>query len=101
MLMIPASTQEYVYVPLTAWSGDVEDPTALPVAVAIVPAGAEPAAGDYTAGTWVTDTSGHRARVLWQTAVPSPQPHTTYEVWLRITSNPETPVLRAGKLRTY
>lgn len=99
-LTIPSTTQEYIHVPLTEWSGDVDDPATLTAEIAIIPTDGEPASGDYVPASWVTEDGVHMARVLWQTAVESPLPRTVYRVWLRITSTPEVPVLLAGQIKT-
>lgn len=100
MLTLPATTQEYIDIPLTAWAG-VTDPTTLPAEVAFIWRAGEPEAADYKPGTWVTDGAGtHKVQILWHDAVPTPMAHTTYAVWLRITSTPEVPVILAGYIRT-
>lgn len=100
MLEIPYTTNDYVVLPLTEWASDVEDPTSLPVEIAIIVPGDNPDNGDYVDAAWVTEDGVHKARVLWQTAVPAATARTVYDAWLRITSSPETPVLYAGPIRT-
>lgn len=100
MLTIPATTNEYIHVPVTAWSGDVADPTTLPVEIAVIRVGGEPGTTDYKPGTWVTVNGARKVRILWRDAVPTPQPGTVYTAWLRITANPETPVILSGAIRT-
>lgn len=99
-LVIPYTTQEYIKVPLTAWSGSVSDPTTLVVEMAVIAPGAVPQSGDWKTATWVTESGVVKARALWQTLVPSAAPSATYGVWLRITASPEQPVINAGAIRT-
>lgn len=101
MLRIPYTSNDYVLLPLTEWSSEVADPTTLPVSIAIVAPGTDPAPGDYVSGSWTTEGGVHKARVLWQSAVPAAAAHTVYAAWLKITSSPETPVLYAGPIGTY
>jgi hypothetical protein len=101
MLTIPYTTQEYILLPLTSWSGDVADPTTLSVSIAIITPGTDPTSGQYVAASWVTQSGVYKARVLWQTAVPNAAAHTVYDAWLKISSSPETPVMYAGPIRTY
>lgn len=100
MLTIPTTTNEYIHVPVTAWSGDITDPTTLPVDVAVIPVGSEPTPADYKPAAWVTANGTRKIRILWRTAVPTPTPGTIYSTWVRITANPETPVLLAGTIKT-
>lgn len=88
-------------IPLTSWSGDVADPTTLPVKIAIVAPGTDPVSGDYVTAAWTTEGGVTYARVLWQTAVPAAAAHSFYDAWLKITSSPEVPVIYAGPIRTY
>lgn len=101
MQRISHTTNEYVLVPLTEWSGSVANPTTLPVKVAIIEPGSPPDTGDFVAATWVTVDGEYNASVLWQTAVTSAQPHTTYATWMQVTSTPEVPVLYSGVIKTY
>jgi hypothetical protein len=100
VLKIVHTTVEYLKIPLTAWSGDVSDPTTLPVEIAVT-TGAAPAEDDWVTAAWVTEDSVVKARVLWPTAMPAAAPHTTYMSWLRITATPEAPELRCGAIQTY
>lgn len=101
MERIAYTSNEYVLVPLKEWSGSVADPTTLPVKVAVIAPGADPAPADFVTAAWVTVDGLPHATVLWQTAVTSAQPHTVYAAWMQITSTPEVPVLYSGVIKTY
>lgn len=100
MLVIPSSSRDYIHVPLTSWSGDVADPTTLPVSLAITTGSAEPGEAAWTAATWTTHNGTHHARALFADLVANPQPGTTYRLWMRLTAEPEVPVLYSGPFRT-
>lgn len=92
-LRIPSSSIEYLSVPVTS----SVSLSGLPVYVALIPPGSDPVSGDWKAASW----SGSNATILigpGQTIVPSA--NTTYIVWVKVTANPETPVMRAGVLQT-
>lgn len=99
-LVIPYTTNEYIKVPLTSWSGTVADPTTLAVELAVVAPGAVPQSGDWKSAAWVTEATVVKAKALWSTLVPSAAPSTTYGAWMRITASPEQPVMYAGAIRT-
>jgi hypothetical protein len=80
---------EYVKVPVTAPAGvTISDQE---VEIAIVETAAQPIEADWRTATWSANT----ARVL---VGPGSQQLTpgVYKVWVRVTDNPEIPVLSAG-----
>ena len=85
-LKIPSLSTEYVKVPVTGPS----NLTSLTVEMAIVPAGQDPAGGDWDSAEWI----GTDAAVLIgpTTALPLIK-GVTYGIWVKITSAPEIPVL--------
>ena len=77
------------------------NPTADVVEAAFVAPGTNPGALDWKAATWETKGTTYSARAL---VGPGPGavinlPVGTYRMWVRITDNPEIPVLDAGNVR--
>ncbi|GAA3172589.1 hypothetical protein [Nonomuraea roseoviolacea] len=85
-LRIPSLSTEYVKVPITGPA----TLTSLPVQMAIVPDGQDPAGGDWKTAEWI----GTDAAVLIGPATALPLTKGgTYGIWVKITSAPEIPVL--------
>ncbi|MEU8199277.1 hypothetical protein AB0C10_36380 [Microbispora amethystogenes] len=93
MLRIPRSSVEYVPAPVT---GPVEL-AELPVHMAILPVGQDPAPADWKAAAWTED--GGQAVVLIGPDTPLDLDKGTYMIWVRVTSDPEIPVMESGKLQ--
>lgn len=79
------------------------NPTGDPVEIAFKSPGVDPVAPDWAMGSWETvGTSGYYARLL---VGPGPGGLNlavgTYDMWIRVTDNPEIPVMQAGPLRVY
>lgn len=92
-LRIPSTSLEYVLVPVTV-DGATPNP-GLTVEMAIIADGTEePASGDWKTAAW---DSG-RARLLVGTGGDIALTNGNYEIWVRITSSPEVPIRRAGRL---
>lgn len=87
MLKIPSISIEYVKVPITG-PGDY---TSLDVDMAVVPKDEPPESGDWKSAVWI----GSNAAVLIGTGsdVGVLTRGVTYDIWVKITSSPETPVL--------
>lgn len=105
MLVISQLSVQYVHCSVAATLGGVDvDPTGDIVALAFVPQGTTPAPTDFVTGSWVQDATTvpttHFARVLI-----GPPPGAIVltpglvDIYLKITDNPETPVLKAGPAR--
>lgn len=96
-LVLPATSTEYVKVPIVATSAGAEvDPTSEPVELAFVPSGGTPEEADWKDGTWETEGSSREARCLVGPAgVVSLDPG-DYSIWVRVTADFETPVLLVG-----
>lgn len=97
------STQ-YVLMPVaTQAGGTIIDPTTDAVACAFKPVGAEPAGADWVPATWLQDTTP--GTFIAECLVgPAPGSAITldpgiYTIWLKITDNPEVPVLQPGTLQ--
>lgn len=88
-MRIPATSVEYVKVPVTA---DV-DLSGLPVEMAVITGGEDPAEDDWQTAAW---DNGY-ARLLVGPLIAD----TSYVVWVRVTSTPEIPVMQAGSLSAY
>lgn len=104
-LTISTASLEYVRVRVSARkSGAVYNPTSDVVSLAFVQAGATPVSGDWKAAVWETDTSNpalpvYRAMCLVGTGGTVALAAGTYMVWVKVTDNPEAPVLQAGVLK--
>lgn len=104
MLDISTASLAYVLVPVRARAaGAAYDPTADTVAMAFTAAAATPVTGDWKTASWETDATTtpdtYYARCLVGTGGTVALTAATYTVWVKITDNPETPVLRAGLVR--
>jgi hypothetical protein len=93
-VQIPASSTEYVRVPVT---GPVSLP-GLVVEVAVITSAADPVTADWKSAAW----SGGSAILLVGpgSAVPLTV-GVSYSVWVRVTSSPEIPVMRSGSLYAF
>lgn len=80
------------------------DPTGDTVVIAFVAPGVTPAGADFKAASWETvGSSNYYARAL---VGPGPGAVIdlaagSYRMWIKITDNPEIPVLEAGTVRVY
>lgn len=91
---MPSSlSKEYVRTEVRAKN----DPTALAVEMAFT-TGPEPTAGDWAAASWETVDGKWYARAL---IGPGARQLTDgmWLVWVRVTGNPELPVIKAGTLK--
>lgn len=98
----PLST-EYVEIPVSVVkSGAVVSPTADTVQFAFMPLGKAPGVSDWHAGDWETlpgPPAVYMARVLVGPGTGGVVvPAGSYVVWVKVTDNPEVPVLQAGTL---
>ena len=105
MLVISSLSLEYIHVSIAATSAGVDiDPTGDIVTLAFVPQGTTPAPTDFKTGSWVQDTTTvpttHFARALVGPlgGVVQLTPG-LYDVYAKVTDNPETPVKKAGPVR--
>lgn len=102
--MSQLSTQ-YVFIPVSATrSGAAYNPTGDPVVFAFAPTATYvPQNTDWVAGSWDTDTSSilfpYSAKCLVGPAGTVTLGIGTYVMYIRITDNPEVPVLIAGQLQ--
>jgi hypothetical protein len=98
-LEISASSLQYVKVPVAAkLAGAVVNPTGDVVALAFPTPGAPPITW-YT-GAWETDSSASTPVYLARTTVGPGGTAVlavgSYEIWVKVTDNPEIPVLRSA-----
>ncbi|TYK45177.1 hypothetical protein [Actinomadura decatromicini] len=91
MLIIPSTSREYIHVPVSGATADQ------PVELAVVDIGAEePAEDDWVpADVW----DGSTAKLLIGPGGTLLLADGAYRVWVRVTAEPEIPVLRSGLLR--
>jgi len=91
---------EYVYAAVTATIGGVDhDPTGDPVEMAFIGTEDDPAEDDWVEASWETISGAYFAKAL---VGPSngviDLAKGTYRIYVRVTDDPERPVLRAGVL---
>ncbi|MGP3914319.1 hypothetical protein [Nonomuraea sp. 10N515B] len=87
MLRMSWLTVEYVKVPITKGPPEL---TELPVHMAILPQGQDPASGDWKVAAWL----GTAVAILIGPGTLFPLAKGgTYGIWVKITSAPEIPVL--------
>ncbi|HCT81757.1 MAG TPA: hypothetical protein DGT23_35290 [Micromonosporaceae bacterium] len=104
MHQISTASLEYVLVPVSSEaSGASVNPTSDTVTMAFLATESAPVAGDWKTATWETDATPdpdiYYARCLVGTGGAVALTAGTYNVWVKISDSPETPVLRAGFLR--
>lgn len=104
MLEISTASLAYVLIPVRARvSGAAYNPTSDTVTIAFTEAAAAPVAGDWKTASWETDAttspSTYYARCLVGTGGAAVLAAGTYTAWVKITDNPEMPVIRAGLVR--
>lgn len=103
MLTLSQLTREYVRVAVDAGrdaAGLLIDPTSLAVSMAFRTSGL-PVETDWKSASWATEKGRYLARCL---VGPGGAPATPlavgrYDVYLRLTDNPEVPVRRVGALQ--
>lgn len=103
-LTISSLSLEYVRVPVSARvSGNPVNPTSDTVAMAFMVGRTNPSVGDWKSASWDTDATTtpttYRAQCLvgpsgTVTLVPG-----VYQVWIKVTDNPEVPIKLAGPLK--
>ena len=102
MKLSALSTQFFPVQVTAVLDGAAHDPTTDTVEFAFVPPSATPSDADWTAGIWEpptsTDPTIHTAKILVGPWGGKALPRATYNAWLRVTDNPERPVLKVGKL---
>lgn len=105
VIVMSALSTQYCVVPVTAVTpaGAAYDPTADPVSFAFIPdGGGQPGPGDWTGGTWATTTSTngtYSAQILIGPAAGLNLGPGNYGIWVRISDDPEVPVIEADSLR--
>lgn len=100
--VLSSLSTEMVQVPIEARLGGStnSDPTKDLVQLAFIAGTGKPGTSDWNAGSWATDPG---PEYLAQCLVgPGPGGVVlqigTYQIWVKITDNPEIPVLQAGQL---
>ena len=101
-LRISVQSTEYVNVPVSARvAGSAVNPTADVVAMALPYRGVAPVSGDWKTASWETDSTTtpatHYARLLVGPGGTAYQVG-SFDVYVKVTDNPEIPVLLAGEV---
>ena len=94
---------EYVRVAVRATAnGSAVDVSADTVTMAFPLAGVDPSVGDWKTSSWETDATSsptvYYARCLVGPSGTVTLAEGTYDVWVKITDNPEVPARKAGEL---
>jgi hypothetical protein len=99
-----ALSTQYIEVPVTATTpaGAAYNPTSDPVSFAFITTG-QPGPGDWNSGTW-TATTSTSGTYLAQILIGPENGGTNlgpggYRIWVKVTDNPEVPVIEADTLR--
>lgn len=103
MITLSVLDTRYIQVTVdTTFNGAAFNPTADPVAMAFLPSppDANPGSGDWKTASWQTLPAGvYAVRCLVGPANSgNPLAVGTYNIWVRITDNPEVPVENVGLL---
>lgn len=102
ILRISALSKEYVKVPVTATvNGVAYNPTLDVVTIAFKKPADTPAAGDFKSASWETISGKYYARALVGPGGVIELPAGRWSVWVKITDDPEVPVIDAGQLEVY
>jgi len=101
-LRISSQSKEYVRIPISAYeAGSLVDPTSDAIEMAFT-TGADPVANDWKTASWETDSSTTPTTYYARLAVgPGGSVTLTvgfYTVWVRVTDNPEIPVIEVPGL---
>lgn len=96
-LQISVASTQYIRVPVTEASG--ADPTADSVSMAFPVTGEEPSV--FYSGSWVTISGINYARCLVGPSASATLEVGYYDVFVKITDSPETPVLLSGTLEVF
>lgn len=97
MRMSSASTELVRYIVRATIDGVMHDPTELPVAFAFSD-GTTPVSGDFAAGEWVTEGSTYIAQVLVGPVGGIDLGPGLWAPWIKVTDDPEVPVVRLTSL---
>jgi len=92
-LTIPWQSKEYLKAPV-AGPADLES---LPPEMALLPSGQDPTPGDWLAAEWIIEGGQLKAMILIGPGTLLPLTKgLVYQVWVRVTAEPEIPVLKPG-----
>jgi hypothetical protein len=101
-MMLAAASTEYIRVPVTATeAGEPVDITGDTVALGFTDSWNSDAPAEWHPATWETINDVHTARLLIGPGTDVALTAGAWDVWVKVTDNPETPVLKAGVLRIY
>lgn len=106
MMRMSALSLEYVRVRVQATeNGTPEDPSGDLVVMAFPVSGVAPVSGDWKSAGWETDATTtpdtYYARCLVGPSGTVTLSAGTFDVWVKVTDNPEVPALKAGLLEVF
>lgn len=93
-LTLSSLTREYIKTTVTA----NVNPTASPPQFAFKASGVEPEEADWVNGEWESNAAPYVARLLVGPGGTAELPDGKYKAWVRLTANPELPVLQFDTL---
>lgn len=96
-LRVSIASEQYVRVPISEVTG--ADPTGDNVYMAFPVAGVDPSV--FYAGSWMTLSGIYYARCLVGPSGPATLPIDYYDVYVKVSDDPETPVLYSGTLEVF
>lgn len=89
MVIIPASSKEYLHIPVTDGSASIGGE------IAVIASCAEPVEADWKAAIW--DSGSYKVLIGPGTALPLTAG--AYTAWVRLAASPEIVVRRSGPVR--
>lgn len=102
MAEISSLSLEYVEIPVAfTVGGVVTNPTADTVQLAFPAPSVDPVSGDWVTGSWEPGGPPYVARLLVGPGGPKTLAKGSYDVWVKIADNPETPARKAGFLKVF
>jgi hypothetical protein len=108
MHIIDPESKEFVRVPVAASEAGADiNVTTQPVAIAIVPTGAKPDVGAWKTAEWETDPSSDPDTYYARLLIGPTSGNfiltlgEIYDVYVRVTDNPEIPIRNAGAVAAF
>lgn len=93
---------EYVEIPVIfTVGGAVQDPRGDTVQLAFPAYGVDPVGGDWVTGSWEPVGPPYVARALVGPGSSKVLSKGSYDVWVKVADNPETPAKKAGFLKMF
>lgn len=102
MLSVSALSTQYIPAQVSATKAGVSyNPTSDAVFMAFKQGNVQPSAGDWVAGVWDTAGTAYYALCLVGPSGGITLTAGVWNVWVKVTDNPEIPVFLAGQIQVY